>query len=149
MRLPRRLTLRQSASCRCRRGRRRCCFALGLGKYVVGDTTYCDYPTAAKAIAKVGDVNTSYEKVLALHPTLIVADSTANARAVARLTTLHQPVLAVTPTSLLAVETSLRQIGARTGNSEASRRSGRADGAIRRVWQRRLRRRTIGLRPAF
>jgi iron complex transport system substrate-binding protein len=90
-------------------------FALGLGKYVVGDTVYCDYPPAAKAITKVGDVNTSYEKVLALHPTLIVADAIANARAVARLTALHQPVLAVAPTSFLAVETSLRQIGARTG----------------------------------
>ena len=90
-------------------------FALGLGKYVVGDTVYCDYPPAAKAIAKVGDVNTSYEKVLALKPDLIVADGTANARAIARLTALHQPVLAVAPTSFLAVETSLRQIGERTG----------------------------------
>jgi len=92
-------------------------FALGLGKYVVGDTVYCDYPPAAKAIAKVGDVNTSYEKVLALRPDLVVADRTANARAVARLTALRQPVLAVAPTSLAAVETSLRQIGARTGTS--------------------------------
>jgi len=90
-------------------------FALGLGKSVVGDTTYCDYPPAAKAIAKVGDVNTSDEKVLALHPDLIVADGVANARAVARLTRLHLPVLAVTPTSLSGVEDSLRQIGARTG----------------------------------
>ena len=93
-------------------------FALGLGKFVVGDTVYCDYPPAAKTIAKVGDVNTSYEKVLALRPDLIVADSVANARAVARLTALHQPVLAVAPTSLSAVETSLRQIGARTGTSK-------------------------------
>lgn len=92
-------------------------FALGLGKYVVGDTIYCDYPPAARSIAKVGDVNTSYEKVLALRPDLIVADSVANARAVARLSALHQPVLAVAPTSLSAVETSLRQIGARTGTS--------------------------------
>ncbi len=92
-------------------------FALGLGKRVVGDTVYCDYPPAAKAIAKVGDVNTSYEKVLALRPDLIVADSVANARAVARLSALKQPVLAVAPTSLSAVETSLRQIGARTGTS--------------------------------
>ena len=90
-------------------------FALGLGKSVVGDTVYCDYPPAAKAIAKIGDVNTSYEKVLALRPDFIVADSTANARAIARLTALHQPVLAVAPTSFLAVETSLRQIGERTG----------------------------------
>ncbi len=90
-------------------------FALGLGKSVVGDTTYCDYPPAAKAIAKVGDVNTSDERVLALHPDLVVADGVANARAVARLTRLHLPVLAVTPTSLSGVEDSLRQIGARTG----------------------------------
>ena len=92
-------------------------YALGLGKFVVGDTVYCDYPPAAKLVAKVGDVNTSYEKVLALRPTLIVADNAANARAIARLSALHQPVLAVAPTSLSAVETSLRQIGARTGTS--------------------------------
>ena len=92
-------------------------FARGLGRFVVGDTVYCDYPTAAKAIAKVGDVNTNYEKVLALRPDLIVADAVANNRAVARLTQLHQPVLAVSPTSLSAVETSLRQIGARTGTA--------------------------------
>lgn len=92
-------------------------FALGLGKSVVGDTIYCDYPAAAKIIAKIGDVNTSYEKVLALRPDLIVADGTANARAVARLMALHLPVLTVSPTSFAAVETSLRQIGARTGTS--------------------------------
>ena len=92
-------------------------FALGLGRAVVGDTVYCDYPPAAKAVTKVGDVNTNYEKVLALRPDLIVADAVANSRAVARLTQLRQPVLAVSPTSLLAVETSLRQIGARTGTA--------------------------------
>jgi len=90
-------------------------FVLGLGRFVVGDTVYCDYPPGAKAVAKIGDVNTNYEKVLALRPDLIVADAMANGRAVARLTQLHQPVLAVSPTSLLAVETSLRQIGRRTG----------------------------------
>ena len=93
-------------------------FALGLGKSVVGDTVYCDYPPAAKKLPKVGDVNTSYEKVLALRPDLIVADGVANARAVARLLVLHQPVLVVSPTSLSAVETSLRQIGARTGTTK-------------------------------
>jgi len=93
-------------------------FALGLGKYVVGDTVYCDYPAAAKTVAKIGDVNTSYEKVLALRPDLIVADSTANARAVTRLLALHLPVLVILPTTFAAVETSLRQIGARTGTSK-------------------------------
>lgn len=92
-------------------------FALGLGKCVVGDTTYCDYPPAAKKVAKVGDARTSDEKVLALHPDLVVADGVANAQAVARLTRLHLPVLAVKPTSLSGVEDSLRQIGARTGTA--------------------------------
>ena len=93
-------------------------FALGLGRSVVGDTVYCDYPPAAKTIAKIGDVNTSYEKVLALHPDLIVADRAANARAVARLTQLRLPVLAVSPTSLPGVEDSLRQIAMRTGTQK-------------------------------
>lgn len=93
-------------------------FALGLGRSVVGDTVYCDYPQAAKAVAKIGDVNVSYERVLALRPDLVVADGVANARAVARLTQLHLPVLAVFPITLPAVEDSLRQIGARTGTSK-------------------------------
>ena len=93
-------------------------FALGLGKSVIGDTVYCDYPPAAKLVAKVGDVNTSYEKVLALRPDLIVADGTANARAIIRLLALHLPVLIVSPTSFAAVEASLRQIGTRTGTSK-------------------------------
>jgi iron complex transport system substrate-binding protein len=92
-------------------------FALGLGRSVVGDTVYCDYPPAARSIAKIGDVNTSYEKVLALHPDLIVADAVANGRAIARLRQLRQTVLVVSPTSLAAVEDSLRTIGARTGTS--------------------------------
>lgn len=90
-------------------------FALGLGPRVVGDTTFCDYPPAAKGVAKIGDVNTSDEKVLALRPDLVVADGVANARAVARLPKLGLAVLAVTPTSLPGVEDSLRVIGARTG----------------------------------
>ena len=92
-------------------------FALGLGRFVVGDTAYCDYPPAAKALPKIGDVTTSYEKVLSLRPDLIVADAVANRQAAARLIALHQAVLAVSPTSLAGVETSLRQIGMRTGTA--------------------------------
>ncbi len=92
-------------------------FALGLGKLVVGDTVYCNYPAAAQKIAKIGDVNTSYEKVLALKPDLIVADAVANSRAVTRLKQLRQPVFAVRPTTFSGVEDSLRQLGAQTGTS--------------------------------
>ena len=92
-------------------------FAMGLGRFVVGDTVYCNYPSAALKVAKIGDVNTSYEKVLALRPDLIVGDAVANSRAITRLKQLHQPVFAVRPTSLSGVEDSLRQLGAQTGTS--------------------------------
>lgn len=89
-------------------------FALGLGARVIGDTVYCDYPPAARAKTKVGDVNISSERVLALQPDLIVA-SDANKGAVTRLTQLHQPVFAIAPTSFIGVEQSLRLLGQATG----------------------------------
>ena len=97
-------------------------YALGLGRYVIGDTVYCDYPPAARAVAKIGDVNTNYERVLALRPDLIVADAVANSRAVTRLKQLRQPVFSVRPTSLAGVEDSLWQIGARTGTGAQATR---------------------------
>ena len=95
-------------------------FVLGLGKSIVGDTVYCDYPPAAKAIAKIGDYNTNYEKVLALKPDLVVGDAVANARAITRLTKLHLPLLAIRATSLMTVEQSLGVLGEMTGTKRQS-----------------------------
>jgi len=90
-------------------------FALGLGARVVGDTTYCDYPAAARTKVKVGDVNVNYEKVISLKPDLIVA-SDANNTAATRLTQLHQSVFFLALTSFGAVEQSLRLLGQATGS---------------------------------
>lgn len=90
-------------------------FALGLGTSVVGDTNYCNYPPAAKKIAKIGDVTTSDERVLALAPDLIVADKIANRSAVARLAERGKTLFAVGPTTLTGVEQSLRDLGKLTG----------------------------------
>ena len=47
-------------------------FALGAGEQVVGDTTYCNYPEAAKTKAKIGGFSTpSVELILALNPDLV------------------------------------------------------------------------------
>ena len=35
-------------------------FALGLGRFVVGDTVYCDYPPAARADRKSTRLNSSH-----------------------------------------------------------------------------------------
>jgi iron complex transport system substrate-binding protein len=48
-------------------------FALGLGERVVGVSTFCNYPEAAKTVAKIGGFsNPSLEAMVALEPDLIV-----------------------------------------------------------------------------
>ncbi|MBV9852597.1 MAG: ABC transporter substrate-binding protein [Armatimonadetes bacterium] len=111
-------------------------FALGLGGRVVGDTVYCDYPPAARRVAKIGDVRVNYERVVALRPDLIVGDVVATSAPVARLTQLRLPVFAVRPDTLDGVERSLRLLGQVTGAThpanvvvarmEAQRRQARA-----------------------
>jgi len=47
-------------------------FDLGLDKYLVGNTVYCDYPEAAKKIDKVGNMLTfNYEKIVTLKPDIV------------------------------------------------------------------------------
>ncbi|HSU88135.1 MAG TPA: cobalamin-binding protein [Terriglobia bacterium] len=48
-------------------------FALGAGDQVVGDTTYCNFPEAAKTKSKVGGYTTpSLEAILALRPDQVI-----------------------------------------------------------------------------
>ncbi len=50
-------------------------FSLGEEKNLVGVTTYCDYPEAAKRIYKVGDFsNPSIERILELKPDLVIVN---------------------------------------------------------------------------
>ncbi len=96
-------------------------FALGLGKRVVGVTTYCDYPHEARSITKIGDLNTSIEKVLALRPDLILASSSGNRSALERLERLAQtaqaPIFAVDPQNVGNLLRDIRSIGALTGSA--------------------------------
>src|SRR4051794_2163873 len=72
-------------------------FALGLGKRIVGDTVYCDYPAEAKKITKIGDSATNIEKVVALKPDLVVADAIANRAALPKLISLGIPLFVTRP----------------------------------------------------
>jgi iron complex transport system substrate-binding protein len=48
-------------------------YALGAGDRLVGNTTFCDYPEAAKQVAKVGDtLQPNIERIIALRPELIL-----------------------------------------------------------------------------
>lgn len=56
-------------------------FALGVGDRVVGVTTYCDYPVAAKMIPKVADyIKPFAEKLIASSPDLVVGSQENTSR---------------------------------------------------------------------
>jgi iron complex transport system substrate-binding protein len=50
-------------------------FALGCGQRIVGTDNFSDYPAAAKRLPKVGGVEPDVEKIVALHPDLVVASA--------------------------------------------------------------------------
>lgn len=56
-------------------------YDLGLEKLLVGNTTFCDYPEAAKSVEKVGDLMTiNFEKILELNPDLIFVSIEGNTK---------------------------------------------------------------------
>ena len=96
-------------------------FALGLEEEVIGVTRYCDYPAAAKAKEKIGDLNLDYEKIVALRPDLILAVGNMPAQSLARLRSLGLAVLAYSPTDLASVMGAVETIGLATGRQQAAR----------------------------
>jgi len=54
-------------------------YALGLQDRLVGDTDYCDYPPDAEKKAKVGGAtNPSLERIVTLHPDLVLVTKSLN-----------------------------------------------------------------------
>lgn len=93
-------------------------FALGAGGKVVGDTTYCDYPEAAKSIAKIGDFsNPSLEKIVALEPDLILAAGGIQQGMRAKFEKLGMQVYVVDPTTLDELYADLGELGQLMGVS--------------------------------
>ncbi|NPV28596.1 MAG: ABC transporter substrate-binding protein [Firmicutes bacterium] len=97
-------------------------FALGLENRVVGVTTYCDYPPAARRKTKVGDLQANIEQIVALKPDLVLAKWTLNKDAVIKLRKLKIPVLCVEPESMEGVYRAILMVAQVTGTEDAGRR---------------------------
>ncbi|MBV9242907.1 MAG: cobalamin-binding protein [Acidobacteria bacterium] len=95
-------------------------FAVGAGDKLVGDTTYCNYPEQAKAIAKVGDtMNPNMETIVGLKPDIVLVSTASQIEAFTK--TLEQNGIAVyvmNPTSLDGVLTDLGKLGDMLGTPE-------------------------------
>jgi iron complex transport system substrate-binding protein len=98
-------------------------FALGYGGRLVGVTTYCDYPSEAKKIAKIGDfMNPSLEAVVAKRPDIVVgvvgATDPVKAREMERL---GLKVVLLPLANLDDILKSVRAIGEMIGDSGAGK----------------------------
>jgi iron complex transport system substrate-binding protein len=97
-------------------------FALGLGDQLVGDTTYCNYPEAAKTKTKVGGYSdVDIEKVVSVQPDLILADDIHEATVIPSLEKLNIPVLVLHPASLDNIFKDIVLIGGITGKSDMAK----------------------------
>lgn len=100
-------------------------FALGAGDRLVGSTTYCDYPAAAKRIPKVGgieDGGIDLERVLALKPDLVVAIGEGQQTAVGSLRRLGLRVEVVPAQTFEDVFGAVARMGGLLGREAAATR---------------------------
>ena len=96
-------------------------FALGLGERLVGRTTWCDYPAAARAVPDVGNgIGPNVEVVAATHPDLVLLyASDANRQALARFEELRIPVAVLHLDRALDVRRAAQAIASLAGRLPA------------------------------
>ena len=97
-------------------------FALGLDDQVVGITSVCDRPEAARDKTRVGGMsNPSLEAILALKPELVVMTTDGNPKHIAdQLQRLGIPIHVFTPRRLSEIPGGIRELGARVGAEKAA-----------------------------
>jgi iron complex transport system substrate-binding protein len=88
-------------------------FLLNAQDRLIGDTTECNWPEAAKHKPKIGDLlNPNYEVILAAKPDLVISSTAGNDRgAVIKLASLGLPVYVAAPRSVEQIFQSVEQIG--------------------------------------
>ena len=90
-------------------------FALGLGDKVVGVTTLCNYPEAAKQKPKIGGFRPTLEPIVAQQPDLVLAVTATPPDVVGALEGLSVPVLVLNPPTFEGVLANIRLVGRATG----------------------------------
>lgn len=92
-------------------------YAIGAGEQLVGADEFSSYPPAAKSLPRIGRAGAlDLERIVALHPDLVVGWGSGNASAqVAQLQRLGIKVFISEPRALADVASSLRRLGELTG----------------------------------
>ena len=97
-------------------------FAAGAGAHIVGTSDYAHDPDAAHRIERVGDSQSfGIERILALHPDVVVVWSSGNSAAqIAKLERVGLPVYRHRIRRLADIPDSIRRFGALAGTSEVA-----------------------------
>lgn len=97
-------------------------YSAGAGSQLVGVVSYSDYPTQAKSLPLVGDVNRlNLEAILKLQPDLILGWKTGNStQDIARLEQLGIPVFVTEIEKLEQIPEMIKRIGILTGRKQES-----------------------------
>jgi iron complex transport system substrate-binding protein len=95
-------------------------FAVGAGNRLVGVTAYCDYPSEAQKIQKVGDtVNPNLESIVALQPQVVLVSTASQIESFTNILDQQNIAVFVTnPQELDGVYRSISQIGEIFGEDE-------------------------------
>ncbi|MEO0129182.1 MAG: cobalamin-binding protein [candidate division WOR-3 bacterium] len=87
-------------------------FALGAENYLVGTTTYCDFPDSAKKIYKVGDFsNPSIERIISLKPNLIIVNLPEQSRIKNQLEKYGLKIFVTSPEKLEDIYKEISELG--------------------------------------
>jgi iron complex transport system substrate-binding protein len=96
-------------------------FSLGLDDRIVGVTDYCNYPAAAVTKPRVGGLNPNLEKIISLHPDLIVAVAGIyQNQSFTRFEQFHVPYFTVDPSSIEKIFEAILVLGKITGTEETA-----------------------------
>ncbi|MFH1675019.1 MAG: cobalamin-binding protein [Pseudomonadota bacterium] len=99
-------------------------FALRLGQKIVGVTAYCNFPPAAQAKEKIGGFsNPDIEKIIALAPDLLLADSLCYKEGVIdKLEGKGLSTVVLAPETLPGVFRTIQMVGTVTGEQQGTAR---------------------------
>ena len=97
-------------------------YALGLEDRLIGVTTYCNYPAAAQEKPAVSEYsNVDIEKIVALQPDLVLADSIHKIDVIPALERMNIPVIALVSPTLEKLISNIALVGQICGQDEAAK----------------------------
>jgi iron complex transport system substrate-binding protein len=86
-------------------------YALGMGKNVVANTKYCDFPEESKSVKKVGGYATiSLEKILQAKPTVVIAQN-YDEKLLRNLKSLNIKTLVFKTDTIASIKNTIKTLG--------------------------------------